>query len=504
MAGACNGSSKNTESFVKIPPIKFSKLFINGKFVDSLSEKMFETIDPRTGEAVARVSEGDKEDVDLAVKAARQAFDHGAWPRMSGSERGSIMMKFADLVEQNIEEIAPLDAINAGKLLSHCKAIELPVAVKILRYYAGAADKIHGTVLKLSKGIQGHTLKEPIGVVGCIIPWNFPTLMFFTKAAPALAAGCTVVVKPAEQTPHSALYYAHLAKLAGIPDGVLNVVNGFGETAGAAISSHMDVDKVSFTGSTEVGRKIMAAAAASNLKPVSLELGGKSPLIIFEDADIDEAVNIAFNGIFYNKGEVCVASSRVYVQEGIYEKFEKKVVEKTNAWIVGDPFDPRVDQGPQIDKKQFEKILSYIEHGKREGATLLTGGKRIGNKGFYIEPTIFSDVKEDMSIAKEEIFGPVMSLMKFKTMEEAIKRANDTTYGLAAGVITKNLNVANTVSRSIRAGFIWINCYSRFDLDCPYGGYKMSGFGREFGLDALNQYLQIKSVVTPIHDSPWH
>ncbi|KAK8294801.1 hypothetical protein V6Z11_D05G024200 [Gossypium hirsutum] len=472
MAGEYNGSSKASESVFKIPPIKFTKLFINGNFVDSVSGKTFEAIDPRTGEAITRVSEGDKEDIDLAVKAARQAFDHGPWPRMSGSERGRIMMKFADLIEENVEELAALDAINGGKLFSHCKAMDIPGAARNLRYYAGAADKIHGTVLKLSEGFQGYTLREPIGVVGSIIPWNFPTIMFFMKAGPALAAGCTMVVKPAEQTPLSALYYAHLAKLAGLPDGVLNVVNGFGETAGAAISSHMDIDKVTFTGSTEVGRKIMTAAAASNLKPVSLELGGKSPLLIFEDADID------------------TTNSRVYVQEGIYEIFVKKLVEKANAWVIGDPFDLRVNQGPQ--------------HGKREGATLLTGGKRLGSKGFYIEPTIFTDVKEDMTIAKEEIFGPVMSLMKFKTMEEAIKRANNTTYGLAAGVITKNLNVANMVSRSIRAGIIWLNCYTAFDVDCPYGGYKMSGFGREFGLDALNQYLQIKSIVTTIHDSPWH
>ncbi|XVF49214.1 hypothetical protein PTKIN_Ptkin03bG0250600 [Pterospermum kingtungense] len=367
-------------------------------------------------------------------------------------------MKFADLIEENIEELAALDAINGGKLLYLCKVIDIPGGASALRYYAGAADKIHGTVLKLSKGLQGHTLKEPIGVVGQIIPWNFPTVMFFMKVSPALAAGCTMVVKPAEQTPLSALYYAHLAKQAGIPDGVLNVVNGFGETAGAAISSHMDIDKVSFTGSTEVGRKIMAAAAASNLKPVSLELGGKSPLLIFDDADIDQAADIAFRGLFFNKA----------------------------------------------DKNQFEKILSYIGHGKREGATLLTGGKHIGHKGYYIEPTIFADVKDDMIIAKEEIFGPVMSLMMFKTMEEAIKRANNTTYGLAAGVITKDLNVANTVSRSIRAGIIWINCYTAFDVDCPYGGYKMSGFGRDHGLEAINQYLQIKSVVTPVPDSPWY
>ncbi|XWS26875.1 hypothetical protein CRYUN_Cryun26dG0067600 [Craigia yunnanensis] len=393
MASHCNGSSDHSESFVKIPPIKFTKLFINGKFVDSISGKTFETVDPRTEEVITRVSEGNGEDIDLAVKAARHAFDHGTWPRLSGSERGRIMMKFADLIEENIEELAALDTVNAGKLFAFGKVLDVPSAARTLRYYAGAADKIHGTVLKLAKGLQGYTLREPIGVVGHIIPWNFPTIMFFMKVAPALAAGCTMVVKPAEQTPLSALYYAHLAKLAGIPDGVLNVVNGFGETTGAAISSHMDIDKVSFTGSTEVGRKIMTAAATSNLKPVSLELGGKSPLLIFDDADIDEAADIAFRGIFFNKGEICVASSRVYVQEGIYEKLVKKLVEKANAWVVGDPFDPRVHQGPQTDKKQFEKILSYIEHGKREGATLLTGGKHLGQKGYYIEPTIFADVK---------------------------------------------------------------------------------------------------------------
>ncbi|XP_039023813.1 aldehyde dehydrogenase family 2 member C4-like [Hibiscus syriacus] len=504
MANHSNGNSNHTESSFKIPPIKFTKLFINGDFVDSVSGKTLDTIDPRTGEVITKVSLGDAEDIDLAVKAARQAFDHGPWPRMSGSERGLIMLKFADLIEKNADELAALDAVNGGKVFALCKVIDVAEASKALRYYAGAADKIHGTVLKLSKGLHGYTLREPIGVVGSIIPWNFPTVMFFMKTAPALAAGCTIVLKPAEQTPLSALYYAHLAKLAGVPDGVLNVVNGHGHTTGAAISSHMDIDKVTFTGSTEVGRKIMTAAAASNLKPVSLELGGKSPLLIFDDADIDQAAEIAFRALFFNKGEICVASSRVFVQEGIYEKIEKKLIEKAKATVVGDPFDPKVHQGPQTDKKQFEKILSYIELGKREGATLLTGGNRVGQKGYYIEPTIFANVKDDMTIAREEIFGPVMSLMKFRTMEEVIKRANDTTYGLAAGIITKNLNVANTVSRSIRAGVIWINCYTAFDVDCPYGGYKMSGFGRDYGLDALNQYLQTKSVVTPVVDSPWY
>ncbi|TKY44655.1 Aldehyde dehydrogenase family 2 member C4 [Spatholobus suberectus] len=500
MAGLSNGH--NGSSF-NMPPIKFTKLFINGQFVDSLSGREFETIDPRTGEVIARIAEGDKEDIDLAVKASRAAFDRGPWPRMSGVERARIMMKWADLIDQNVEEIAALDAIDAGKLYNRCKAYEIPAAANTIRYYAGAADKIRGEVLKPARELHAYTLLEPIGVVGHIIPWNFPSTMFVTKVSPSLAAGGTMVLKPAEQTPLSALFYAHLAKLAGIPDGVLNVVPGFGPTAGAAIASHMDIDKVSFTGSTDVGREVMRAAANSNLKPVSLELGGKSPLVIFDDADLDKAVELALLGAVYNKGEICVAGSRVFVQEGIYDEFEKRLVEKAKAWVVGDPFDPKVQQGPQVDKKQFEKILTYIGHGKREGATLLTGGNRVGNKGYYIEPTIFTNVKEDMLIAQDEIFGPVMALMKFKTIEEAIKSANNTRYGLAAGVVTKSLDIANTMSRSIRAGIIWINCYFVFGNDIPYGGYKMSGFGRDFGLEALHKYLQVKSVVTPIYNSPW-
>ncbi|KAI3995961.1 hypothetical protein MKX01_037458 [Papaver californicum] len=495
--------TKPTDITNEIPKIKFTKLFINGEFVDSVSGKTFETIDPRSGEVITRVAEGDKEDVDLAVKAAREAFDHGKWPRMSGYERGRTMMKFADLIEENVEEIAILDTINAGKILTHGKMLDIPFAANNLRYYAGAADKIHGKTLKLSQEMQGYTLLEPIGVVGHIIPWNFPSAMFFHKVAPALAAGCTMIVKPAEQTPLSALYYAHLSKLAGIPDGVLNVVNGFGPTTGTAICSHMNIDKVSFTGSTEVGRVVMQAAATSNLKVVSLELGGKSPLIIFNDADLEKAVDLALLGVLYNKGEICVAGSRVYVQEGIYDAFVKKAAEKAKAWVVGDPFHPNTQQGPQANKKQFNKILSYIDQGIREGATLLTGGKQVGEKGFYIEPTIFTDVKEDMQIVKDEIFGPVMALMKFKTVEEAIERANNTRYGLAAGIITNDLNLANTVSRSIRAGVIWINCYFAFDFDCAFGGYKMSGFGKDLGMEALEKYLQTKSVVTPIYNSPW-
>uniref|UniRef100_A0A803MQ47 Aldehyde dehydrogenase 1 n=1 Tax=Chenopodium quinoa TaxID=63459 RepID=A0A803MQ47_CHEQI len=438
-----NGSLKS--SSFKIPDIKFTKLFINGEFIDAISGKTFETIDPRNGEVVAKIAEGDKEDIDLAVKAARDAFDHGPWPRMSGHARGRLMIKYAELVEQHAEELAALDAIDAGKLFGMGKLIDIPSGASNLRYYAGAADKIHGETLKMSRELQGYTLREPVGVVGHIIPWNFPTSMYFMKVAPSLAAGCTMVVKPAEQTPLSALFYAHLSKLAGIPDGVINVVTGFGPTAGAAIASHMDIDK----------------------------------------------------------GEICVAGSRVFVQEGIHDAVVQKLAEKTKNWIVGDPFDDNVHQGPQVDKKQFEKILSYIEHGKREGANLLCGGNRHGDKGYFIQPTIFTNVQDDMVIAKEEIFGPVMSLLKFKTIEEAIERANSTQYGLAAGIVTKNIDIANTVSRSIRAGVIWINCYFAFDLDCPYGGYKMSGFGRDLGMEALYKYTNVKAVVTPLYNSPW-
>ncbi|WZY84334.1 hypothetical protein YC2023_030718 [Brassica napus] len=531
--GKCNGGAT-----AKLPEIKFTKLFINGQFLDAASGKTFETIDPRNGEVIAKIAAGDKEDVDLAVNAARHAFDHGPWPRMTGfvrsylshliignesrfdlflllvsrshfhvikkNERARIINKYTDLIQQNIEELAALDAVDGGKLFQVGKMNDIPAAAGHFRYYAGAADKIHGETLRMTRpSLFGYTLKEPIGVVGHIIPWNFPSIMFAMKVAPALAAGCTMVVKPAEQTPLSALFYAHLSKEAGFPDGVINVVTGFGSTAGAAIASHMDIDKVSFTGSTDVGRKIMQAAATSNLKKVSLELGGKSPLLIFDDADVNKAAELALLGCFYNKGEICVASSRVFVQEGIYDKVVAKMVEKVKDWPVGDPFDSTSRQGPQVDKKQYEKVLSYIEHGKNEGATLLTGGNAIGDKGYYIEPTIFADVTEDMKIYKEEIFGPVMSLMKFKTMEEGIKCANNTKYGLAAGIVSQNIDVINTVSRSIKAGVIWVNCYFAFDLDSPYGGYKMSGNCRESGMDALDSYLQVKSIAMPLYNSPW-
>ncbi|KAG2606973.1 hypothetical protein PVAP13_4NG194200 [Panicum virgatum] len=467
------------------PEVRFTKLFINGCFVDAVSGRTFETRDPRTGDVIASVAEGDREDVDLAVKAARDAFDHGEWPRMSGSERGRIMARFADLVERHADELAALESLDAGKHPAVTKAVDVGNAAGSLRYFAGAADKIHGETLRMRGQFQGYTLREPLGVAGLIIPWNFPTTMFGIKVAPALAAGCTMVVKPAEQTPLSALYLADLAKQAGIPDGVINVVPGFGPTAGAAIASHMDVDMVSFTGSTEVGRLIMEAAARSNLKPVFLELGGKSPLIIFDDADLDMAVELAISANFFNKGEACVAASRVYVQESIYDRREfKKLAERMRSWVVGDPLnDPRVDQGPQVDKVQYERVLSYIEHGKREGATLLTGGTPCGQKGYYIQSAVFTNVNEDMVIAKEEIFGPVMCLMKFRTVEEAI--------------------ATRRVVRSVRAGLVWVNCYFAVCSDCPFGGRGLSGFGKDEGLHALDKYLAVKSVVTPLRGSPW-
>jgi len=488
----------------EVPEVRFTKLFINGCFVDAVSGRTFETRDPRSGDVIASVAEGDREDVDLAVKAARDAFDHGEWPRMSGSERGRIMTRFAELVERHADELAALESLDGGKLPAVTKAVDIGNAAGSLRYFAGAADKIHGETLKMRGQFQGCTLREPLGVAGLIIPWNFPTTMFAIKVAPALAAGCTVVVKPAEQTPLSALFLADLAKQAGIPDGVINVVPGFGPTAGAAIASHMDVDTVSFTGSTEVGRLIMEASARSNLKPVSLELGGKSPLIIFDDADLDMAVELAISANFFNKGEACVAASRVYVQESVYDRFEKKLAERMRSWVVGDPLnDPRADQGPQVDKAQYERVLSYIEHGKREGATLLTGGRPCGQKGYYIQPAVFTNVKEDMVIAKEEIFGPVMCLMKFKTVEEAIARANATRYGLGAGVVTRDMEVASRVVRSVRAGLVWVNCYFALSNDCPFGGRGMSGFGGDEGMQALDKYLAVKCVVAPLRGSPW-
>ncbi|EFJ15630.1 hypothetical protein SELMODRAFT_180171 [Selaginella moellendorffii] len=482
--------------------VKYTKLFIDGQFVDAVSGRTFETLDPRNGEVISKVAEADKQDVDVAVKAARKAFDHGPWPRLSGYARGRILLKFADLLEHHFDELAALETLDNGKPLDLVKYVDLPMALRLLRSFAGFADKICGKTVKIDGPYHAYTLLEPIGVVGQIIPWNFPLIMFFLKISPALAAGNTIVLKTAEQTPLSALFCASLLKEAGLPPGVLNILSGFGPTAGAAISSHNDVDKIAFTGSTDVGKLVMEAAAKSNLKAVSLELGGKSPMIVLDDADVDVAVELAHLALFFNVGQCCVAGSRVFVQEGIYDEFLRKVVDRAKRRVTGDSFQSGVDHGPVVDKQQFDRVLGYVEIGKREGARLVTGGCRIGSRGFYIEPTIFADVEDYMRIAREEIFGPVMSVLKFRTIDEVIQRANDTAYGLAAGIVTKDLNSANRLTRSLRAGTVWINCYHVFDPALPFGGYKMSGIGRENGKQVLYQYSQVKSVVTPV-ESPW-
>lgn len=487
------------------PPVEinYTKLLINGQFVDSASGKTFPTLDPRTGEVIADIAEGDAEDINRAVSAARKAFDEGPWPRMTPYERSRIMLRFADLVEKHNDDIAALETWDNGKPYEQAAKVEIPMVVRLFRYYAGWADKIHGLTVPADGPYHVQTLHEPIGVAGQIIPWNFPLLMFAWKVGPALACGNTIVLKSAEQTPLTALYVAKLFHEAGLPPGVLNVVSGYGPTAGAALASHMDVDKLAFTGSTETGKVVQGLAAQSNLKPVTLELGGKSPFIVCEDADIDEAVEQAHFALFFNQGQCCCAGSRTFVHERVYDEFLEKSKVRAMKRIVGDPFKKGVEQGPQIDSEQFEKILGFIRSGNESNATLECGGGRIGSKGYYVQPTVFSNVQDDMLIAQEEIFGPVQSILKFKDLNEAIRRANASKYGLAAGVFTKNINTANTLMRALRVGTVWINCFDVFDAAIPFGGYKMSGTGREKGIYSLQNYLQVKAVVTPLKNPAW-
>lgn len=497
-------AEEDLETPMKAPfPVEYTKLLINGEFVDAASGKTFETLDPRTEEVIAHVAEGDKEDVDRAVQAARKAFDEGPWPRMPAHERAKILQRFADLLEQHNDELAAFDSLDSGKTYEQARFAEIPGVVRNFRYYAGWADKIHGRTIPTEGANFAYTLHEPIGVCGQIIPWNFPLVMFAWKVAPALAAGNTIVLKTAEQTPLSALLAAKLALDAGLPPGVLNVISGYGETAGAAISGHMDVDKVAFTGSTLVGKKVMAAAAGSNLKKVTLELGGKSPFIVCADADVDHAADLSHFALFFNQGQCCCAGSRTFVHESVYDEFIEKAKDRAVKRVVGDPFRSGVEQGPQVDKEQFEKILGYIKSGESQGAKLITGGTRIGKKGFYIKPTVFGDVGDDMKIFNEEIFGPVQSVTKFKTLDEAVQRANKSSYGLAAAVVTKNGDVANTLARNLKVGMVWINTYDVFDPSIPFGGYKQSGIGREKGIYGLDNYLQVKAVVTPINNPHW-
>jgi aldehyde dehydrogenase (NAD+) len=413
---------------------------------------------------------------------------------MNASERGGLLYRLADLIETHADELAQLESLDNGKPVSLAKRVDVPKTVACYRYFAGWADKVQGKTIPIDGDFFCYTRHEPIGVVGQIIPWNYPMLMQAWKLAPALATGNTVVMKPAEQTPLSALRIGELIMKAGFPEGVVNLLPGFGHTAGAAIARHMDVDKVAFTGSTEVGRLILEAAAKSNLKRVTLELGGKSPNIIFADTDIDEAVEGAHLGIFSNQGQVCCAGSRVFVEQEIYDRFVEKSVTRARRRVVGDPLDPKTEQGPQVDEAQLERVMGYIESGEDEGATLACGGKRIGDRGYFIEPTVFADVQDEMKIAKEEIFGPVMSVIPFRDMDEVITRANNTIYGLAAGVWTRDIKKAHAIANNIRAGTVWVNCYNILDTRAPFGGYKQSGTGRELGEYGLQQYTEIKTI----------
>ncbi|XP_032664219.1 retinal dehydrogenase 1 [Odontomachus brunneus] len=474
--------------------IKYTQLFINNEFVDSVSGRKFPTINPADGKVIAEISEGDKADVDKAVEAAKRAFNRKSeWRKMNPFARGQLIHKLADLIERDVDYIASLETLDNGKTYANAVG-DIRASVAFFRYYAGWCDKIFGTTIPTDGTNFTLTRKEPIGVVGQIIPWNYPFMMLTWKWAPALATGCTIVLKPAEQTPLTALYAAALAKEAGIPAGVVNVIPGYGPTAGAAISEHPDICKVAFTGSSEVGHIIMQAAGKSNLKRVSLELGGKSPLVIFDDIDVKEAAKIAHNALFGNHGQNCCAGSRTFVHSKVYDEFVKHAKQLALDRIVGDPFDHKTQQGPQIDQDMFDKVMGLIKSGKEQGAVVQTGGERKGDIGFFVQPTVFSNVTDDMRIAKEEIFGPVQSILKFNTMDEVIDRANRTNYGLASGIITKDINKALTFAQAVEAGSVWVNCYDAITPQTPFGGFKQSGIGRELGEEGLKEYLEIKTI----------
>ncbi len=471
------------------------KLLIGGEWVEAVSGKTFEVYDPASGEVLARVAEGDKEDIDRAVRAARQSFESGPWSRMKPSERGRLIWKLADLIEQHTEEFAQLESLDNGKPLRIARIADVPLSVDMFRYMAGWATKIEGNTIPIS--VPGdyfaYTLREPVGVVGQIIPWNFPLLMAAWKLAPALAAGCTIVLKPAEQTPLSALRLGELIQEAGFPAGVVNIVPGYGETAGAALAAHPDVDKVAFTGSTEVG-KLIVRAAAGNLKKVSLELGGKSPNIILKDSDLEMAIKGAAHAIFFNHGQCCCAGSRLYVEQEVFDRVVEGVAEEAKKIKLGPGFDPTTQMGPLVSQEQLERVSGYIASGLLGGAKPLCGGGRYGERGYFVEPTVLVDVRQDMSVVQEEIFGPVVAAMPVKELEAIPPVANDTVYGLAAGIWTRDISKAHRLARQIRAGTVYVNCYNVFDAALPFGGYKQSGWGREMGHEVLENYTEVKSV----------
>jgi phenylacetaldehyde dehydrogenase len=479
------------------------KMLINGKWVEALSGQTFATYNPATGEVLAHVAEGNHEDIDRAVKAARNAFETGRWSQLTPSERGRAIWKLADLLEENLEEFAELESLDNGKPLKVARAADVPLAVDLLRYMAGWATKIEGNTIPISvpyapgAKFLAYTLREPVGVVGQIIPWNFPLLMAAWKLGPALATGNTVVLKPAEQTPLTALRLGELIQEAGIPDGVVNIVPGFGETAGAALAAHPGVDKVAFTGSTEVG-KLILQAAAGNLKKVSLELGGKSPNVVFADVDLDTAIAGAASAIFFNHGQCCCAGSRLYVENKIFDKVVEGVAEHAKKINVGSGQDESTDMGPLVSAEQMNRVCGYLESGFSEGAKAVVGGGRHGDKGYFVKPTVLVNTNEKMKVVQEEIFGPVVTAIPFSDPAEVLAQANDSVYGLAAGIWTRDISKAHRLASQLRAGTVWINCYNIFDAALPFGGYKQSGWGREMGHEVLEQYTEVKAVCTAL------
>ncbi|MFJ8268243.1 aldehyde dehydrogenase family protein [Peribacillus asahii] len=469
------------------------KLLINGEWVEAASGQTFETLDPSNGKVLAVVSEAGPEDVDRAVKAARQAFENGPWRKMSASERGRLIYKLADLMEAHQEELAQLETLDNGKPINETRNADVPLAIDHIRYYAGWTTKIMGQTIPVAGNYFNYTRHEPVGVVGQIIPWNFPLLMATWKLGAALATGCTIVLKPAEQTPLSALYLGQLALEAGIPAGVLNIVPGFGETAGAPLVDHPDVDKIAFTGSTSVGKMIMRQAAGT-VKKISLELGGKSPNIILPDADMSKAIPGALMGIMFNQGQVCCAGSRLYIQKKSYDNVVADLASHAKNIKQGAGINPSTQIGPLVSQEQLERVGKYIELGKQEGAEVVAGGVYGQGEGYFVEPTIFADVNDEMTIAKEEIFGPVVSAMPFEDLDDVIRRANNSEYGLAAGLWTQDVKKAHYVANQLKAGTVWVNCYNAFDAASPFGGYKQSGIGREMGSYALDNYTEVKSV----------
>ncbi|KAL5278125.1 ALDH2 family protein [Megaselia abdita] len=483
----------------KEPEVLYTGLFINNEWRKSKSCETFQTVNPATEQVIAEVQSASVEDVDIAVAAARSAFKLGSpWRTMDASRRGYLINRLADLMERDRGYLASLETFDNGKPFAMSYNVDVPMSISNLRYFAGWADKTHGKTIPMDGSFFAYTRHEPVGVCAQIIPWNFPILMMAWKLGPALATGNTIVLKPAELTSLTALYIAQLTKEAGFPEGVVNVLPGLGAVTGNALSLHPDVDKVAFTGSTAVGQLIQQNAAKSNLKRATLELGGKSPNIVLADSDLDYAVETSHFGLFFNMGQCCCAGSRTFVEDKIYDEFVARSAERAKHRTVGDPFDANNEQGPQIDKKQMDKILNLIETGKKQGANLVAGGKRSDQAGYFVEPTVFANVKDDMTIATEEIFGPVQQIIRFKSLDEVIERGNSSQYGLAAAVFTKDLDKANYLVQGLRAGTVWVNTYNQLSAQTPFGGYKMSGHGRENGEYALDNYTEVKSVIVKV------